>query len=196
MTVEVYLASGSPRRRKILQDLGWTVHIISVTTDERKYDYETPEEYVRRAAEEKNRAAVEIMPAAQFPIISADTCVVIDNCVSGKPQDVDEAYQMLRRLSGREHRVLTAVSVSFQGACKTAVSESKVSFAELSDENIRAYIKTGEPMDKAGAYGIQGIGGMFVRHLDGSFSGVTGLPVSETCCLVGTFLNSSLTVKN
>lgn len=119
-----------------------------------------------------------------LPLLTADTTVAIDNQILGKPSDKAEAYQMLKQLSGREHQVFTAVCVSFQGNTHSLVQTSEVTFKVLTDEEIWAYINTGEPMDKAGAYGIQKLGGIFIQHLAGSFTGVMGLPVAETAELL------------
>lgn len=185
----VYLASGSPRRREILQQLGYQVERLVAEIDETPDGGETAWDYVQRMAQEKNAAAVQKWyqqcddaPAA--PIITADTTVALHNQILGKPQHAEHAQEILSALSGNTHQVLTAVCVSFQGQTESVVQSSDVCFKTLTPAEIQAYIATGEPMDKAGAYGIQGLGGVFVHHLEGSFTGVMGLPVYETCALL------------
>lgn len=182
---EIYLASNSPRRCEILQNLGYTVHNIAAEIDERPLAAETPQDYVLRLARQKNAAARAAYSQAQnFPIISADTSVVHRRRILGKPQSAAQAAEVLCALSGNVHQVLTAVCVSFGGKILAQVQQNDVQFKTLSDAEIAAYVATGEPLDKAGAYGIQGIGGVFVQHLSGSFTGVMGLPVFETVALL------------
>lgn len=180
----IYLASGSPRRREILENLGFTVQKLSAEIDETPQPNELANDYVYRMAVEKNRAAVAQYGSSDVAILSADTTVALNGQILGKPESVAHAHEMLRALSGSTHQVLTAVCVSRGGQEYACVQSSDVQFNILSDEEIMAYIATGEPMDKAGAYGIQGIGGAFVAHLSGSFTGVMGLPVFETLALL------------
>lgn len=180
--MEIYLASGSPRRREILTGLGYTVRRAAAEIDETPYPQENAADYVCRMALEKNRAA-RPQPLA-LPVLSADTAVVLDGKILGKPQDAEDAFAMLSALSGSLHEVLTAVCVWADGTERLVLQTSQVRFKTLSAAQIRAYIASGEPMDKAGAYGIQGLGGVFVAHLSGSFSGVMGLPVAETAELL------------
>ena len=182
---QLYLASNSPRRREILQNLGYTIHNIAAEIDETPHPNETAHDYVLRLAVAKNRAARQAHPhARQFPVISADTSVVHRGAILGKPATPEHAAAMLRELSGDTHQVLTAVCVSFVEHEHACVQQNNVQFCPLGDAQIAAYIATGEPLDKAGAYGIQGIGGVFVQHLAGSFTGVMGLPVFETIALL------------
>ncbi|ULJ60167.1 Maf family protein [Wielerella bovis] len=183
-THEILLASASPRRRDILHNLGYTVHTVSADIDETPRTNETPHDYVLRLATEKNRAVRAKHFADNLPIVSADTSVVQHGKILGKPESKIHAAQMLTALSGCTHQVLTAVCVSFGEHEYALVQQNDVQFKILSLEEISAYIATGEPMDKAGAYGIQGIGGVFVAHLSGSFTGVMGLPVFETVTLL------------
>ena len=185
----LYLASGSPRRRDILIALGYAVHVLPSAIDETPCPNETAHHYVDRMAKEKNQAARQIWaqhhgnkPA--FPILSADTTVAIQQRILGKPSSPQHAETMLHQLSGQTHQVLSAVCVSWQGHVQATVQCSDVRFAALSAAEISAYVATGEPLDKAGAYGIQGLGGAFVAHLSGSFTGVMGLPVYETLHLL------------
>lgn len=183
MLYEVYLASGSPRRRDILQQLGYTVHVVAANIDETLHEGESASDYVRRLACEKNRAVAPHL-VCDLPVVSADTSVVKDGVILGKPSSSEHAAQMLRTLSGCTHQVLTAVCVSFGEQEFCCVQTNCVQFKQLSEKEIFSYIATGEPMDKAGAYGIQGIGGVFVQQLSGSFTGVMGLPVFETVQLL------------
>lgn len=183
MKPTILLASASPRRREILENLGYTVRLCSAPIDETPRPNETAHDYVLRMAVEKNRAARQ--PESDgAPLLSADTTVVLNGRILGKPESASHAAHMLAELSGSTHQVLTAVCVSFGTQQHTAVQQSDVRFCRLSEQQIAAYIAGGEPMDKAGGYGIQGQGGIFVEHLSGSFSGVMGLPVYETVQLL------------
>ena len=188
----LYLASGSPRRREILENLGFKVIRIPADIDETPHSDENAADYVQRMAQEKNAAAVEQWLAThdaspEYPILTADTTVAYQNHILGKPETEAQAAEILARLSGQTHQVLTAVCVYWQGKTHGVLQTSDVRFKTLSAEEISAYIRSGEPMDKAGAYGIQGLGGVFVEHLQGSFTGVMGLPVYETAGLLERF---------
>ena len=184
----IYLASTSPRRREILVSLGFQPVLLAAETDETARPGEAVADYVARMARQKNAAARQLAAqrglALAQPLLSADTVVALDNAILGKPRDAAHARELLESLSGREHQVWTAVCVSLGGQTLEAAQRSDVRFKELSAQEIAAYIASGEPLDKAGAYGIQGIGGVFVAHLSGSFSGVMGLPVFETVQLL------------
>ena len=184
----IYLASASPRRREILVSLGFQPVLLVAETDETALPGEAVADYVARMARQKNVAARQLAAqrglALAQPLLSADTVVALDNAILGKPRDAAHARELLESLSGREHQVWTAVCVSLGGQTLEAAQRSDVRFKELSAQEIAAYIASGEPLDKAGAYGIQGIGGVFVAHLSGSFSGVMGLPVFETVQLL------------
>ena len=184
----IYLASASPRRREILVSLGFQPVLLTAETDETSRPGEAVADYVARMARQKNAAARQLAAqrglALAQPLLSADTVVALDNAILGKPRDAAHARELLESLSGREHQVWTAVCVSLGGQTLEAAQRSDVRFKELSAQEIAAYIASGEPLDKAGAYGIQGIGGVFVAHLSGSFSGVMGLPVFETVQLL------------
>ena len=180
------LASASPRRREILENLGYAVRTGAVPIDETPLAAEAAEPYVLRMAQQKNHAALAVH-GDSLPLLSADTTVALDGRILGKPESADHARSMLRTLSGRSHQVLTAVCVHYQGREHSIVQSSDVRFKALSDSEIERYIAGGEPMDKAGAYGIQGAGGIFVSHLAGSFTGVMGLPVYETVGLLKQF---------
>ena len=184
----IYLASASPRRREILASLGFQPVLLPAEIDETALPGEAVADYVSRMARQKNAAARQLAAqrglALAQPLLSADTVVALDNAILGKPRDAAHARELLESLSGREHQVWTAVCVSLGGQTLEAAQRSDVRFKELSVQEIAAYIASGEPLDKAGAYGIQGIGGVFVAHLSGSFSGVMGLPVFETVQLL------------
>lgn len=184
----IYLASASPRRREILVSLGFQPVLLAAEIDETALPGEAVADYVARMARQKNAAACQLAAqrglALAQPLLSADTVVALDNAILGKPRDAAHARELLESLSGREHQVWTAVCVSRGEQTLEAAQRSDVRFKELSEQEIAAYIASGEPLDKAGAYGIQGIGGVFVAHLSGSFSGVMGLPVFETVQLL------------
>ena len=188
MPTTIYLASASPRRREILVSLGFQPVLLAAEIDETALPGEAVADYVARMARQKNAAARQLAAqrglALAQPLLSADTVVALDNAILGKPRDAAHARELLESLSGREHQVWTAVCVSLGGQTLEAAQRSDVRFKELSVQEIAAYIASGEPLDKAGAYGIQGIGGVFVAHLSGSFSGVMGLPVFETVQLL------------
>lgn len=184
----LYLASKSPRRAELLARLGVDFGVLDLDIPEQRQPGEPAEEYVRRVAREKAGAGLlTVMAVPHAIVLGADTEVILDDEVFGKPRDADDAAAMLRRLSGRTHRAVTAVSVVSAGREAQAVSVSEVSFAELAEEEIAAYLATGQAEGKAGAYGIQGAAERFVRHLSGSYSGVMGLPLHETSQLLKTF---------
>lgn len=185
----VYLASGSPRRHQILTNLGYQVLRINANIDETPRPSENATDYVQRMALMKNRAAVDSWQQSQsqlpeFPLISADTTVSLDNQILGKPTDTKDAERMLKLLSNQKHHVFTAVCIHWQNQIYHTLQTSTVTFASLSATQIAAYIATGEPLDKAGAYGIQGLGGILIKHISGSFTGIMGLPVYETIQLL------------
>jgi septum formation protein len=172
------LASGSPRRRELLERLGLSFEVQPADVDESpRYD-EDPRTYVLRLAREKAERVA--MGRRAVVVLAADTAVVLGEEILGKPGDEHEAEAMLSRLSGRHHRVLTGVAVAGAAGLNAVAVETRVRLRALSAEEIRWYVRTGEPLDKAGAYGIQGIGGAFVREIEGSASNVVGLPLAET----------------
>jgi septum formation protein len=181
---DIYLASRSPRRRALLKQIGISHVTLEIDIDEQHRATEDPVSYVLRLAREKAEAGAALVAGAEFhPILAADTSVVVDNSVLGKPTDREHGLWMLRRLSGRTHQVYTAVALKGCGI-ETELSCSKVSFRSLSEAEMAAYWATGEPADKAGGYAIQGIGARFVSLLHGSYSGVMGLPLFETAELL------------
>lgn len=183
MIEPIILASTSPRRRELLAQLGVPFEVVAVEVDESCVAGEAPEEYVLRIARDKARAGVAAARRAMPLVLGADTVVVLDGEVLQKPAGRDGALAMLARLSGRTHRVLSGVALA--GRCECArVSDSLVTFREIGASERLAYWDTGEPADKAGAYAIQGLGAVFVRRLQGSYSGVVGLPLYETAELL------------
>ncbi len=182
-TVRILLASGSPRRRELLNQLGVCFEQIPVAVDETPQPGECAELYVQRVAAQKSLAGLEASGGLR-PVLAADTEVVIDGDVLGKPRDLAHAISLLTRLAGRTHRVLSAVSLRQGRNHWSAMSESFVSLRDLDPDEIAAYWATGEPHDKAGAYAIQGRGALFIGRLEGSYSGVMGLPLFETAQLL------------
>jgi septum formation protein len=183
----IYLASASPRRRTLLEQIGVAYRVLAAEIDEALLPGEAPEVYVLRLALEKARAAWrELDSAERRPVLGADTAVVLDGEVLGKPRDRVHGLAMLEGLSGRTHQVLTAVAmVGAQEASRLSVSH--VSFRPTSAQERLAYWATGEPQDKAGSYAVQGQAAAFISHLDGSYSGVMGLPLFETGELLAEF---------
>jgi len=190
----LYLASKSPRRRELLRQLGVDFSILDLDVPEQRVPGEPPEDYVSRVAREK--AGAGLLQVAAIPhavVIGADTEVVLGDEVFGKPADAEDAARMLRLLSGRTHRALSAVWFVSAGREEHALSETDVEFAELSEADIETYIASGEAFGKAGAYAIQGQAAAFVKHLAGSHSGVMGLPLHETAVLLKRFGVSAAT---
>jgi len=194
----IYLASRSPRRRELLKQIGVGFELLlvresgkrPVDVDETPHPGEDPRGYVERVTLEKARAAqasVVHRRLVQRPVLAADTTVAIDGRILGKPADEAEAAAMLAALSGRTHEVLTAVAMCRHDRLESRLSVSTVAIRPLTAAEIRHYVATGEPMDKAGAYGIQGRAGAFVQSLAGSYSGVMGLPLYETAALLALF---------
>lgn len=182
-----YLASSSPRRWDLLRQLGLELLPLKSEIDETPKVNETAKDYCLRMALEKNAEAQKHRIAADlaaYPILTADTTVSLHGQIFGKPRDADDAAHMLGQLSGQVHQVLTAVCVSVEQQLFYCIQTSDVTFKKLTEPEIRAYIATGETMDKAGAYAVQGLGGLFIENLNGSFTGVMGLPVYETAKLL------------
>jgi septum formation protein len=184
----LYLASRSPRRRELMAQLGLRFETLDVEVPEQRQPGEPPGDYVSRVAREKAGAGLlEVVAVHDARVIGADTEVVLDGEAFGKPADDAAAAAMLRRLSGRVHQVISVVWCIDAGREEHAMSRSSVRFAALDDAEIGAYVATGEPFGKAGAYAIQGRGAAFIAHLDGSYSGVMGLPLHETARLLRSF---------
>jgi septum formation protein len=175
MSSLLHLASTSPRRREILATLGIEFDVILVETDESPLEGEKADEMVLRLARAKADAATH----GDF-VLAADTVVVLGDRVLGKPRDADDAVEMLLALSGRTHAVMTGVALKTPAGTTAVLSTTDVQFRQIERDEAYRYWQSGEPADKAGAYGIQGLGGMFVKNIEGSYSGVMGLPVFET----------------
>ncbi len=183
----LYLASSSPRRSELLQQIGVPFTLCIAPVDETPFAGELPCDYVQRLALAKAQAALASLPEGDAVVLGADTAVVLGQQILGKPLDRDDALATLRSLSGREHQVLSAVAVVSEQRSGVRVVSTAVTFRALSDAEIEAYWATGEPCDKAGSYGIQGLAGVFVTQLQGSYSAVVGLPLCETAELLASF---------
>jgi len=179
-TADFILASASPRRRQLLQQIGARFLVDAVNVDETPQPGEAPGDYVLRLARHKAEAGRRATAGVGLPVLAADTSVVLDGQIIGKPAAAAEAVAMLLRLSGRCHQVLTGVALATAAGTETRLSRTLVQLCPLTEADCRAYWATGEPADKAGAYAIQGYGAVFVTHIEGSYSGVVGLPLAET----------------
>lgn len=187
MSSNIYLASASPRRRELLSQLGILIEVLRTDIDETPQPGEAPLAYTERLARDKADAGwqqVQKFGLPERPLLAADTTVVLDGTIIGKPESADHARQILRQLSGREHQVLTSVAIKLGARCSVVTSSSSVLFRPLEDNEIDHYVISGEPMDKAGAYGIQGVAAMFVSEIHGSYTGIVGLPLAETVLLL------------
>ncbi|WP_268797854.1 Maf family protein [Pseudomonas huanghezhanensis] len=188
---QLHLASGSPRRRELLSQIGVTFTTLAADIDETPLQNESPTDYVARLARGKADAGLlSLANDSGYPtacVLGADTAVVLDGRILGKPVDEADALAMLAALSNREHEVLTAVAVVDQQRCETRTVSSRVRFRAVSAEEARAYWASGEPQDKAGSYAIQGLAAIFVESLNGSYSAVVGLPLCETAEILQRF---------
>ncbi|RSB63069.1 septum formation inhibitor Maf [Atlantibacter subterranea] len=182
----IYLASGSPRRQELLTQLGVEFERIVTNVEERRQPQESAQQYVVRLARDKAQAGVAQAPR-DLPVLGADTIVILNGEVLEKPQSPDDACAMLHRLSGHTHQVMTAVAIADRQHIMDCLVVTEVTFRVLSQQDIAGYVASGEPMDKAGAYGIQGLGGCFVRKINGSYHAVVGLPLVETYELLSNF---------
>ena len=179
---KLILASGSPRRSEILASVGWEFKKHIADIDETEHEGETPEDYVARLAREKAEAV-----AVHYPdsiVLGADTTVVIDGQIIGKPVDLDDARRMLKMLSGNWHVVLTGVAVVENGETRSAVQNTRVKFAEMSDAEINFLAERGDPLDKAGAYAVQAQAALFIEGIEGDYWNVVGLPISLVYALI------------
>ena len=185
--MDIILASGSPRRRDLLEKLGWNVRVVVPEIDERPLPRESPEDLCIRLSAAKAAKVAEINPLNNEEgvlIVAADTIVVVDGDVLGKPADEDESLRMLKRLQGRAHEVLTGVSVVGKGKSLSGFERTVVSFRVLDDKAVRAYSATGEGSDKAGAYAIQGKGSLLVASIEGDYFNVVGLPLCRLSLMI------------
>jgi septum formation protein len=181
---QIYLASRSPRRQELLRQVGVRFEVVDAEVDERRAPGQTPADYAGAMALAKARAARVTQP---LPVLGADTDVVVDGEILGKPRDRDDALAMLARLADRTHEVYSGVAVVLGARVESALSVTRVSFGAVTAEQAAAYWDSGEPAGKAGAYAIQGRGARFVREIHGSYSGVVGLPLHETLELLARF---------
>jgi septum formation protein len=202
-TRHVYLASRSARRRELLKQIGVSFEILLLREgqgrpadfDETPLPGEAAVDYVQRVATAKvdaGWARLSQRRLMRFPVLSADTTVAVESEILGKPADREQAVAFLRRLSGKVHQVHTAVAVKFDQQAETAVSSTDVEFRQLTESEIRQYVASGEPLDKAGGYAIQGRGAVFIRSISGSYTGVMGLPLFETSQLLARFGHSTV----
>lgn len=185
--MKLYLASQSPRRKQLLTDLGVEFEVLPIAVDESTTALESAEEYVARLGAAKARAGLDILAGkgeSQVLTLGSDTTVVADQDILGKPRDYDDFADMMERLSGRSHRVFTSVALASHDSVDLKVVESRVVFAELEPQAIRAYWDSGEPQDKAGGYSVQGLGAVFIKRIEGSYSAIVGLPLRETAQLL------------
>lgn len=184
----IYLASASPRRQALLEQIGVRFRTLVSGVTETQLAGESPSTYAARlAADKADEVWARVEHDEPAPVLAADTCVVVDDEICGKPADETDALAMLARLSGRVHRVLTAVALRWQATREVEVVSSEVRFRPTTEAERIAYCRSGEPWDKAGAYAIQGRGSVFVEHLEGSYSAVMGLPLCETANLLNRF---------
>lgn len=186
--LQIYLASASPRRRELLRQIGVSYRLLPVAVDETPLPEEIPAAYVARLAQAKAQTGLQILGRRKpYPVLGADTAVVIDGIILGKPNHRQEGLAMLALLSGREHQVLSAVALATAIRVTVKVQESRVRFRQLTVAECEAYWNSGEPLDKAGGYAIQGRAAAFIAELHGSYSGVMGLPLFETAELLRQF---------
>ena len=184
--MKIYLASGSPRRQELLTQLGVVFEKIVPGIEEQRRSGESAQQYVTRLAREKAQAGVKMIHH-DLPVLGADTIVILNGEVLEKPRDAAHAAEMLGKLSGETHQVMTAVALADGRNTLDALVVTDVTFRVLSEHDIAGYVASGEPLDKAGAYGIQGLGGCFVRKINGSYHAVVGLPLVETYELLSNF---------
>ncbi len=187
--MHIILASASPRRRELLDQIGISYDVMPVDIDETVQTGESPQELVQRLALQKAEAAWQISDKKQ-PVLGADTLGVLDSELLVKPENYAHAYRMLKKMSGRSHKILSAVAIRHADGHDSRLNVSTVTFKPLSDAEIEAYWASGEPQDKAGAYAIQGYAAVFIERIEGSYSGVMGLPLYETWALLSRLNNN------
>ena len=190
MTPSLVLASTSPRRKELLQQIGVKFTQLSIDINEDVAEAESAEQYVLRLAKEKAAAGFDLLSIAEQStciVLAADTTVVCEGHILAKPESLEHSKEILRQLSGREHLVMSAIGLHSQSKGQQKIVTTKVKFRKISDAEIEAYWQSGEPQDKAGSYGIQGLGAVFVESITGSYSNVVGLPLCETAQLLNQF---------
>lgn len=183
--MNLILASTSPRRKELLQQIGVKFHVVTEAIDETPLEHESAAQYVQRLAQEKARVVFRQNPT--YAVLAADTTVALNGIIYSKPATAEEAFAMLSQLSGCEHQVYTAVTLMSAQHCCSIIESTTVRFKSLTPQEIREYIATEEPMDKAGSYGIQGKGAVFVEKISGCYSNVVGLPLAATAELLRSF---------
>ncbi len=186
-TPQLYLASASPRRQDILQQMGLVFSVVAQNIEEQYQPDESAQDYVLRLAVEKSKDGLKGLPRQNIPVLGADTIVAVDGKILEKPENREHGIEMLLSLSGRTHQVMTAVALSNENKIQSSFSVSEVLFAPLSRKICENYWQTGEPVDKAGSYAVQGQGALFIKNINGSYSGVMGLPIYETGLLLNQF---------
>ena len=184
MTRPIILASASPRRRELLKQAGFTFDVVPADVNEDPLDGEDPRTYVVRLARDKAEAVYGQLRVSEAIVIGADTTVTVDGQILAKPEDAEDATRMLRKLSGRTHQVITGVAIASATGTEAAAEVTSVEFVALSNEEIAAYVATGEPMDKAGAYGIQGYAARWIPRIEGCYFNVVGLPLARVASML------------
>ncbi len=192
----IYLASNSPRRQELLQQMGVVFEVIPQFAPEQHQIHESPERYVARLAYEKAYDGWSRQDDQSIPVLGSDTVVVLEGKILEKPKNKEHAIDMLLQLSGQTHQVITAIALLNKDKQQQSLSLTDVTFAKLDKPLCEAYWQTGEPVDKAGAYAIQGKGALFISHISGSYSAVMGLPIYETQQLLAQFSLPSMILKN
>ncbi len=180
----VFLASTSPRRKELLAQLGVDFDVISIEVDETPHQFEKPVDYVQRVTKDKAQAGQRNLTDSAAIVVAADTSVIVNETILGKPDSLSQAKQMLKMLSGHTHQVLTAVAVASSMGVSIKLNTSRVTFAEISEDELDWYVATNEGMDKAGSYAVQGLAARFIERIEGSYSGIMGLPLRETGLLL------------
>lgn len=180
----VFLASTSPRRKELLAQLGVDFDVISIEVDETPHQFEKPVDYVQRVTKDKAQAGQRNLTDSAAIVVAADTSVIVNETILGKPDSLSQAKEMLKMLSGHTHQVLTAVAVASSMGVSIKLNTSTVTFAEISENELDWYVATNEGMNKAGGYAVQGLAARFIERIEGSYSGIMGLPLRETGLLL------------
>jgi len=189
---QLYLASQSPRRAELLEQIGIQFETLNISLPELKRDHESAEDFVLRLANEKAIAGLDLREFDHVPVLGADTIVYCDGKILGKPRNEQHAKEMLQLLSANTHTVMTAVAVATLEQSEVSLNISRISMRKIESKEIDSYVQTGEPMDKAGSYAVQGQAAVFIEEIKGSYSGIMGLPLFETARILNCFGISSL----